>query len=164
MAFTSASGTVYVCNGLAGLAAAPLAYGFFYALMPPDNAATVAAGAAIEFPRDGATSGVTRVNATQFRLPTIGVYEISWQVSVTEAGQLVVGLDSGGGVIELPESVAGRATGTSQITNTVLVTTSVVNSVVSIRNPTGNTPALTITPLAGGTRPVSATLVIKQLQ
>jgi hypothetical protein len=63
--------------------------------------------------------------------------------------------------VDLAYTVVGRATGTSQITGTVLVQTTVVNSVVTVRNPAGNSTALTITPLAGGTRPVSATLLIE---
>lgn len=35
--------------------------------------------------------------------------------------------------------------------------------VLTVRNPAGNAAALTITPLAGGTRPVSAHLVITQI-
>jgi len=36
--------------------------------------------------------------------------------------------------------------------------------VLTVRNPAGNAAALGITPLAGGTRPVSAHLVIVQIQ
>ena len=46
----------------------------------------------------------------------------------------------------------------------VLVINSAANSVLSIRNPTGNSTALTVTPSAGGTQAVSASLLIKQLQ
>jgi len=92
------------------------------------------------------------------------VYEVSWQVSVNEAGQLCLGLDSGSGVVEQPITVAGRATGTSQITNDVLLVTTVVNSLLSVRNPTLNPTALTLTVRAGGALPVAATLLIKQLQ
>ncbi|WP_236124877.1 hypothetical protein [Clostridioides sp. ES-S-0054-01] len=59
--------------------------------------------------------------------------------------------------------MVGRATGTSQIIGMALVTTSTINSTLTVRNPAGNSTALTITPLAGGTRPVSAHLVITQL-
>lgn len=140
------------------------AYGYFFALMPPDNAATVAAGTAVEFPQDGEANGIVRDGASEFILPDIGVYEITWQVSLTEAGQLILGLDSGSGVLELAHTVAGRATGTSQITNHVIIRTTAVGSKVSVRNPSGNTPAETITPLAGGTWPVSASIVIKQIE
>jgi len=60
--------------------------------------------------------------------------------------------------------VAGRAMGTTQIANHVLIVTTAPNSILSVRNPTGNPTALTITPVAGGTHSVSATLLIKQIQ
>jgi hypothetical protein len=59
--------------------------------------------------------------------------------------------------------VAGRATGTSQIVGIALVTTAVPNSVLTVRNPTGNPAALTITTTAGGNAAVSAHLVITRL-
>ena len=133
--------------------------------MPGDNAATVAAGGSVQFPQDGPASGITRssASASVFTLPAIGVYEVSWQVSVNEPGQLVLALDSGAGAVELASTVVGRATGTTQIVGHVLITTTVVNSTVTLRNPTGNSPALTITPLAGGTAAVTAGLIIKRI-
>jgi hypothetical protein len=83
-----------------------------------------------------------------------------FQVSVTEAGQLILRLNS----TDVAPSVVGRATGTSQIVGMSLVTTVVINSVLEVGNPAGNSPALTITPLAGGTRPVSAHLVITRVR
>jgi hypothetical protein len=65
------------------------------------------------------------------------------------------------GTKDLPYTVVGRATGTAQISATALVQTTIVNSILTVRNPAGNATALTITPLAGGTRPVSATLLIE---
>jgi len=135
-------------------------FGNFFALMPGDNAATVAVGSDVQFPQNGpAGAGVTRLTASTFQLAAIGTYEVTWQVSVSEAGQLVLVLNAA----ELAPTVVGRATGTSQIVGSTLITTSVVNSVLSVRNPSGNSTALTITPLAGGTHPVSATLTIKQI-
>ncbi len=151
-------------QGLPGTPAPAMAFGYFYALMPVDNAATVALGAAVDFPQNGAASGISRAGTSTFTLPQIGTYEISWQVCVTEAGQLVLALDSGMGAVELGHTVAGRPTGTSQITNHVLIATTVANSILTLRNPAGGLSALTITPLAGGLQPVSASLVIKQLQ
>ncbi len=81
-------------------------------------------------------------------------------VSVNEPGQLIVTLNGA----DLAYTVAGRATGTSEITETILVQTNVINSALTVRNPAGNSTALTITPLAGGTRPVAAHLVITRLQ
>jgi hypothetical protein len=136
--------------------------GGFFALMPGDNSATVAAGAAVEFPQDGpASAGITRQSATQFVLAAPGVYRVFFQVSVTEAGQLMIDLN--GSIATTANTVAGRATGTSQIVNEVLITTTAPNTVLRVINPTGNATALTITPSAGGTHAVSAWLTIEQL-
>ncbi|MBQ8845127.1 MAG: collagen-like protein [Clostridia bacterium] len=56
------------------------------------------------------------------------------------------------------------ATGTSDIIEMSIINTTLVNSILIIRNLARNTAALTITPLAGGTRPVSVHLVITQIQ
>jgi hypothetical protein len=141
-------------------AAGPSAFAEFYALMPPDNAATVAVGGAVDFPQNGPSSGgISRSNADSFVLSAIGTYRVSFAVSVSEAGQLQLSLDS----VPLPYTVSGRATGTSQITGEALVTTTTIDSVLSVINPAGNSTALTITPLAGGTQPVAASLVVEKL-
>jgi Collagen triple helix repeat (20 copies). len=140
-----------------------IAFSDFFALMPPDNAATVAVGADVSFPQDGpisAGASIARTGPSTFTLSAIGTYQVMFQVSVTEAGQLNLTLNS----VELAYTVVGRATGTNQIVGTSLVTTTVTNSVLTVRNPAGNSTALTITPLAGGTSPVSAHLVITQIQ
>ncbi|HST32635.1 MAG TPA: hypothetical protein VLJ80_03840, partial [Solirubrobacteraceae bacterium] len=106
---------------------------------------------------------IARLNTTEFVLSTVGTYRVSFSISANEPGQLVLALDSGGGMVEIPYTVFGRATGTSLITGEALITTTVANSALEVRNPAGNTPALTITPDAGGTHPAAATLVIQQL-
>lgn len=130
--------------------------------MPPDNAATVAPGTDVSFPQDGPNSGtdIARTSASTFNLAQIGNYQVLFQVSVNEAGQLILTLN----VADLEYSVVGRATGTDQIIGLAIVTTTSVNSILTVRNPAGNAAALTITPNAGGTRPVSAHLVITQIQ
>ena len=140
------------------------AYAEFYALMPPDNAATVAAGTPVDSPATVPRWAlITRLTPAEFVLPSIGTYSVSFSVSVTEPGQLVIALDSGGVTAELPYTAYGRATGTSQISGDALVSTTVANSTIELRNPKGNTPALTITPLAGGTQPAAASIVIQQV-
>ncbi len=130
--------------------------------MPPDNAATVAPCTDVSFPQDGPNSGsdIARTDPDSFNLEPIGTYQILFQVSVDQAGQLILTLNGA----DLEYTVAGRATGTSQIVGMAVVTTTSVDSVLTVRNPAGNAAALTITPLAGGTRPVSANLVITQIQ
>lgn len=133
----------------------------FYALMPVDNAAPIAVGSPVNFPQDGPSSGlIARTGSATFNLPNIGFYEVLFQVSVTEAGQLILTLDGA----DLPYTVVGRALGTNQIIGIALVQTSTINSILSVVNPSGNSTALTITPSAGGTRDVSAHLLIKQIQ
>jgi hypothetical protein len=130
--------------------------------MPPDNAATVAVGGDVDFPQDGPASGsglIARTSADSFNLAVIGVYQVLFQVSVSEAGQLILTINGA----DLAYTVVGRATGTDQITGLAIVQTTVINSILTVRNPAGNSTALTITPLAGGTRPVSAHLVITRL-
>jgi len=131
--------------------------------MPGDNSATVAIGSAVQFPQDGpagSSGSITRLSASTFQLASIGAYYVAFQVSVTEAGQLVLKL----GGSELSYTVVGRATGTSQLVGVAIVQTSSVNAVLSVVNPAGESTALTITPLAGGTDPVSAHLTILRIQ
>ena len=147
--------------GPQGPAGGVLNYADFYALMPPDNAATVAPGTDVSFPQDGPVSGtdIFRNGPDSFILTQIGTYQILFEVSVDEAGQLILTLNGA----DLEYTVVGRATGASQIVGMAIVTTTDINSVLTVRNPAGNAAALTITPLAGGTRPVSAHLVITQI-
>lgn len=148
-------------QGPQGLPGGVLSYADFYAMMPPDNSATVAPGTDVSFPQNGpiANTNIGRLGPSSFNLGPIGTYQILFQVSVTEAGQLILTLNGQ----DLAYTVAGRATGTSQIIGVAVVTTTAVNSVLTVRNPAGNAATLTITPLAGGTRSVSAHLVITQI-
>lgn len=141
-----------------------LDYSLFYLLAPPNDAATISIGAAVPFPQVGPTTGVIVPTAgdgtfTEFTLPDIGVYEVIWQVSVNEPGQLQLWLN--GSVIAY--TTVGRATGTAQIVGHTLISTSIVNSILTVNNPSGNSTALTVTPNAGGTNPNSGTLLIKRI-
>ena len=62
----------------------------FYALMPPDNPATIAPGTDVSFPEDGPTEGgiITRTSPSTFNLTDVGTYQVYYDVPVTEAGQL----------------------------------------------------------------------------
>ena len=141
--------------------AAFASYADFYALMPPDNAATVAPGADVSFPQDGPNSGtgITRAGPSSFFLGEIGVYSVLFEVTVTQSGQLMLTLNGA----DLPYTVVGRDTGTTQIVGMAIVETASVNSLLTVRNPAGNFTTLIITPLSGGTRPVSAHLLITRI-
>lgn len=153
--------------GIPGVPGAPgiLAFADFYALMPSDNPAPIAAGSPVAFPNDGSpTSGgtITRTGPASFNLPAIGVYLIQFQVDVTQAAQIALSLN--GGLVA--NSVVGRATGSSQIIGLSLVTTSTINTVLQVINPPGNTPfSLPINDgSTGAPNPVSAHLTITRIQ
>lgn len=139
--------------------AGALAYADFYALSPPDNNFPIFPGSAVSFPQSAVVSvGIQSFNGNSFVLVEPGIYQVSFQVSVVEAGQLVLSRDG----IDLSYTLVGRATGTSQIVGMALVE-SFGYSTLQLINPNFNF-SLTITPMAGGSNPVSAHLVITRLK
>ena len=149
-------------QGEPGPAGGVLGFADFYALMPTDNPDPIAAGADVSFPQNGPTSAtsITRTSDSSFTLADPGVYQVLFQVSAAEAGQLVLTLNGA----ELPYTVVGRETGATQIVGIALVETTTADALLTVRNPEGTGGSLTLTPNAGGTEPVSAQLVITQLQ
>ena len=138
-------------------------YAEFYALMAPDNSATIAVGAPILFTNAGINDGsgeISALSSSSFQLATIGNYRVFFQASIAEAGQLALLLNGS----QVAHSVVGRATGTSQIVCECLIATSSINSTLSVINGQGNSTALTMTVYAGGTNAVSANLVISLLK
>jgi hypothetical protein len=159
------AGGILLAAGIAGahgVSGTPPIFDFsdFFALMPGDNSATVGVGDPVQFPQDGPTNGIiTRIDASHFLLPFTGTYKVLFQVSVNEPGQLQLTLNG----VPLAYTTVGRATGTSQLVGTALVTT-VGPGVLEVINPVGNSTALTITLTAGGATSVSAHLVILRIQ
>ena len=134
--------------------------GDFFALMGPDNSTPILGGQAVSFPRIGSTNGaIVPLGPTTFSLPTVGTYLVQFQVDVTAAAQLQLSLNT----VPLPETVVGRATGTTQIIGVSLVTTTSAGSILQVINPPTN-PGLTLPPNDGGTHPISAHLVIIRIQ
>ena len=133
----------------------------FYATLG-DNWLTVAPGAAVQFPQNGPSSlgSIMRLSSSEFGLLAVGTYQVMFQVSVNEQGQLVLSLNG----TPLPWTAVGRSGGTSQIVGIALVTTTVPNSFLSVINDVGNTATLTVRGYAGGSQPVSAHLVITRLR
>jgi hypothetical protein len=64
-------------------------------------------------------------------LAQIGTYQILFEVSINESGQLILTLNGN----DLAYTVVGRATGASQIVGMALVTTTVINSILTVLNP-----------------------------
>jgi hypothetical protein len=133
--------------------------------MPPDNAGALERSSAVSFPQNGSASGsaIARSGPSAFTLSAIGTYQVMFQVGVSDQGQLVLSLDTGSGPQELPYTVVESGTGGGQIIGTSLVTTTSVNSLLSVRVPArGN--ALRVARSAGGGDPVTAHLVITRIQ
>lgn len=135
----------------------------FYALISNNNPQVISPGQEIEFPGNGPTSTTTITrfifSTSKFILSAIGTYNVRFQVSVTEPGQLLVVVNGN----QNSTTVVGRATGNTQIVGDCLITTTSVNTEISIINPFSSTSNLTLTPSAGGNQAVSAHLVIIQL-
>lgn len=128
---------------------------------PNDYAATVAVKTSVgtgrvPFPRNGPQNGpVTRLDDFTFILPLIGTYLVSFKVHTTEPGQLQLELDG----VDLPETTTPNMNPTSgghPIVASVLITTTVQNAVLAVVNPSGNSPALTITPADGASTHANA--------
>jgi len=149
-------------TGPQGPAGTVLAFADFYALMPPDNPDPIAPGEDVSLPNDGPASAtsIIRTSDTSFTLTEAGVYQVSFNAVTDGASQLVLTLNGE----ELPYTVSGKDNGTNEITINALVETAAANSVLTVRNPEGTGNPVTLTPGAGGTEPVSAHLVITQLQ
>jgi hypothetical protein len=149
-------------SGSSGTAGGTADFADFYALMPSDNAVILGAGADIDFPQNGPSGGtnVTRTSTSAVNLAKVGTYSVTFQVSINEPTQLVLTLNG----TELAYTTVGRATGTTQLTGTCLIQTSVVNSTLTVRHPAASSNAVTITNMAGGPGPVSAHLVIMQVK
>ena len=126
------------------------------------NALAVAPGAAVQFAQNGPSSlgSIMRLSLSEFGLLAVGTYQVMFQVSVNEQGQLALSLNG----VPLAYTTVGRATGSSQIVGIALVTTTAPISFLSVINPVGNRAALTVAPYAGGSQQVSAHLVITRLR
>jgi hypothetical protein len=115
--------------------------------MPGDNLGVVPVGEAVDFPQDGPSTStdIARDPSGGFRLDTAGVYRVTFQVPIDEAGRLVVALNATG----LAYTTTGRSTGTVAIGLTTLVHAAAAD-VLTIRNPTGSSSALTVSQSTAG--------------
>jgi len=134
-----------------------------YALMPTDNSGAIVVGADIQFPRVSSTSvtDIVPITTSSFRLGPIGVYDVYYQVGITDVSgaQLVVTINN----IQQPFTVSGTV-GTNMIIGRSIITTTTVNSVLTVRNPTGNARSITVATSLGGANAVSAQLIITRLR
>jgi hypothetical protein len=141
-------------------------YGEFYSLMPGDPSYTYGptgnapTGARILFPHAGAAQGgVVYSGGGEFTLPSAGTYRVSFSVTLAQAGQLQVVLNS----VPLPYATFGTAAvAGSEITGEALVVSPGAGSVISINAP-GSNPNVSLAAAPGGAVPGAATLLIQRV-
>jgi hypothetical protein len=153
----------------------------------------------INFPRLSAPSvggiiinnpGPLQTNNSEFILPSVGTYRISWHISVDEPAQwgLWISTDGSGTIVVPPigggglfssfitdpsgsyspsgtgtPGTIGQATGTSQLTGDVVIRNPVAGAAIQIRNYAASGGTVTVTPLPGGTQAQAAVLIIQRL-
>lgn len=138
------------------------AYGSFYAVMPSDNPAAIAPGSAIAFPNDGpAFGGIVRMTFSAFLIPAVGNYEINWYAMPSTINQFLLRLNGA----ELLHTAIGGGNTNVNMTGSVMISTTSINSVLELINPSGNVGSATLrnAPFSGQNVPFSAWLTIKKL-
>jgi hypothetical protein len=131
-----------------------------------DNPIAILPGDAINFPSPivNPYGTIQRVpgSATLFELPANSVFEITFQVVISNAGELVVVLND----IEQLITVVGKPGGGPVVGMCILATPAVGISIISIRNPiSGTAGGLKVDEATGAlSQPLSCHLIIKQLK
>ena len=140
-----------------------------------DYAATIpvstgVANQGVPFPRAGFSSGVAIPQPTHdsFHLARGGSYRVEFNISIVEAGNLMIESSQDGiawVAASHEKSLVGRATGTSLINGSSIVTApNDVDMYIRIANPTGGLSALTVETAAGsGTRAHVGILSIERI-
>ena len=153
---TGPTGAATGGTGPTGPTGATSAYANFFSIRAPDATSNILAGGSVPFFVDGPASGsIVRSGPSTFTLPSAGTWQIGWVVNAG-TGQLQAALAGTG----LPDTVVGRATGSTQIIGKTIITT--VGPVdLSIINPLGNSTLVLIG--TGGNSNSVNTLSIEQL-
>jgi hypothetical protein len=150
--------------GAQGLAGRVISAGDFYSLI--SVATPVLGGGEVIFSTDAFIpfGGISRASPSQFNLADIGTYKVIFQATVTDLNaQMVVALFQTGVWNELNYTVVGRGAANNQIFGCCYITTTALNTLLAIRNPTGNA-TFTLLQNAGGTKSVSTHLLIMRVQ
>jgi hypothetical protein len=147
---------------------ATLGYAQFYGVSGsfglPDYPTMIGVGQPFPFPENGPVGGTTPItrqfpSSSAFILPATGIYRVSWQISLSESNQVQLVLN---GIPLSPSGLGttGQATGFNQNMNTMTIQAT-AGDVLQLLNVSPT--SVTVTPLAGGSNPVAATLSITRL-
>ena len=129
--------------------------------MPPENAAAIAPGEAVEFPEQSFIGGtnVTRTSDSEFTFTESGIYLVFFNAATSEAAQLVPAINT----TELSFALAGKDSVLSQLSGMAIIAAN-DGDVLTLRNPASATSSVTLSPNAGGNSPVTAHLILIRLQ
>jgi hypothetical protein len=147
----------------------PLKSDYWYAVTPAGVIAPLATNAAVAFTTVVASAANTTITApttSRISLGAVGLYELSWQASITGAAQMGLYLVSGatsdpvaaGNLI--PRTIVGRALANSQLTSTNLIEVFTAPVVLELRNVTGVN--ITFTEDAGGLNDVVVSMSVNR--
>jgi hypothetical protein len=131
-----------------------------------DNPDAILPGESIHFPSPitNAYGSIQRVvgSTSQFVLPPGGVYEITFQVTVNNTGQLVIVLNGS----ELLYTVVGKPGSGNIIGMSIISTPLTGDSIISIQNPlSAPSGGIKVDEATGAlSEPLSCHLIIKQLK
>jgi hypothetical protein len=129
---------------------------------------TTAPGVAVAFATAGPTNGVIvgtgSLPTHDFLVPNAGTYDISWQLTdSTGATQTQLATGGTGAYAPIANTTVGRATGTTQMSNRVLVTLA-AETIISVINPAGNSNDISQPPPDGSETHINfASLVIRRI-
>jgi hypothetical protein len=132
-----------------------------------DNPDAIAPGSAVNFPKPlintyGTIQRLNGTNPNKFSLPPNGVFEITFQVTVQNTGELVIVLNGQ----EQAMTVVGKSGGGMLVGVSIITTPPINSSTLSINNPsTAVAGGLKIDESSGSalSQPLSCHLIIKQL-
>ena len=119
-------------SGLSGLSGsnAIVCFSDFYTIVSAGKPVNVTPGSGIVFDTNGPTNNIiVRLTSNQFKLPNIGTYEIYFQININENPNLVVVVNGS----EINYTKTNTQAG--EIIRTFLITTTIINSIISINNP-----------------------------
>jgi hypothetical protein len=129
-----------------------------------DNPDPIEAGQSVNFPSPSTNpyGTIQRASPNSFTLPPNGVFEITFQVTVQNTGELVVVLNG----VEKSMTVVGKSGGGPIVGMCILATPPSINSTISINNPaTATAGGVKVDEATGAlTEPLSCHLIIKQLK
>ncbi|KAN0036390.1 hypothetical protein ACTFIV_001682 [Dictyostelium citrinum] len=160
-------------SGPTGLDGGFITHAHYYSIGEESSDEVISPGDDIQFRKEGPNSNifeffdVSYVNVervfpstSSFTIAIIGIYDITFFVTVEEDGGQLVFTDDD---VELDFTLVGKNIGTNQIFGNFLLNVTEPGHTYTVRSPSSNTQDLTIKTLSGGKKAVTSHLVFLQV-